>query len=85
MSGQISDLPRNPLLTFGGVRIIGRHTYGPVETFTSIPVTHQVPIKVKRDQDDLEKLRQLLGGLAKRPPQMMPNAGHSMPAMPGQR
>ena len=68
------DVPRNPNLVNGGVRIAYRERFGSAVLRNN--VQHQKPIQQKRDQDDMEQLRQLLSGLMKRPDSKLPNAGH---------
>ena len=69
---QIKDLPRNPLYVFGGTLRLGRDYFAP--QLAPIRVQYQQPIVQKRNTDDLEKIRQMLAGLLKRPPAMQPNA-----------
>ena len=67
------DIPWNPNLVNGGVRIAYRSHFGSGVVRNSI--THQKPIQQKRDKDDMEQLRQLLSGMMKRPDSKLPNAG----------
>ena len=78
-SMQLKDLPRNPRLVFGGVIIIGRD-HGVPDTPPIMP-RYQQPIVMKRNTDDLEKIRQMLAGLLKRPAGQTPNAGARPPAV----
>ena len=71
-SMQIKDLPPSDRYVYGGVLMIGREYAGPPAE--PIQATHQQPIVQKRNQDDMEMLRQMLAGLAKRPQQAQPNA-----------
>ena len=71
------DLPRNPNKVFGGVIIVDRD-YGLPEMPPIIP-RHMHPIMQKRNTDDLEKIRQMLSGLLKRPAGQTPNAGAGGP------
>ena len=66
------DIPWNPNLVSGGVRIAYRSRFG--SAFAQNSITHQKPIQQKRDQDDMEQLRNLLSGLMKRPDSKLPNA-----------
>ena len=68
------DIPRNPNIVNGGVRIAYRERFGSAVIRNNIE--HQKPIQQKRDKDDIEQLRQLLSGLMKRPESQLPNAGH---------
>ena len=64
-SMQLKDLPRNSKFYFGGVMIIGRE-FGIPDT-PPVQPRYQQPIMQKRNTDDLEKIRQMLAGLLKRP------------------
>jgi len=68
------DIPRNPNIVNGGVRIAYRERFGSAVIRNSI--SHQQPIQQKRDQDDMEMLRKILSGIVKRPQAMLPNAEH---------
>ena len=68
------DIPWNPNIVNGGVKIAYRTRFGSAVVRNSI--THQQPIQQKRDKDDMELLRQLLTGLVKRPESKLPNAAH---------
>ena len=64
-SMQLKDLPPNPKYYFGGVLVIGRDVGHP--DTPPIQPRFQQPIVQKRNTDDLEKIRQMLAGLLKRP------------------
>ena len=68
------DTPTNPNITNGGVKIAYRSHFG--SGIIRNEIAHQRPIQQKRDQDDMEQLRQLLSGLVKRSANQLPNAGH---------
>ena len=69
---QIKDLPRNPRYVFGGTLRASRDYLAP--QLAPIRPKYMQPIVQKRNTDDLEKIRQMLTGLLKRPPGMTPNA-----------
>ena len=73
------DVPSNPHLVAGGVLIAYRSRFGSAVIINEI--SHQRPIQQKRDKDDMELLRQILAGLVKRPPSMLPNAEHRAQAV----
>ena len=68
------DIPFNPNIVNGGVRIAYRSRFG--SSVIRNNITHQKPIQQKRDQDDMQLLRKLLAGLVKRPDSKLPNAAH---------
>ena len=77
------DVPRDPNIVNGGVRIAYKTRFGSAIVRNSI--SHQQSIVQKRDKDDMETLRQLLSGIMKRPENKLPNADHKaqMAAMLG--
>ena len=69
------DVPPTPGVVSGGVHIAYRERFGSAVVRNLID--HQQPIQQKRDKDDMELLRKILTGIAKRPDHMKPNADHA--------
>jgi len=69
------DVPSKPGVVNGGVRIAYRERFGSAVVRNLI--NHQQSIQQKRDKDDMELLRKILAGIAKRPENMKPNASHA--------
>ena len=57
------DIPFDPRLVKGGVRIQSRSKKLPRAATIQLPTYGQIPIQQKRDMDDMEQLRKMLGGL----------------------